>query len=133
MENEIKNDPFVSGLLEKLPASERDSFSSDQLQALKIALGGRAWGVHSVDIRWTLRFWRWRYYFVLLAGRNRRELTRHEQRVARFAMALVLSIFILLSTLFGLLILYLVKSALGIDLLPGYSLGVWDWFKDSFM
>jgi hypothetical protein len=29
----------------------------------------------------------------------------------------------------GLLLLYLVKSALGIDLFDGYSFGIWHWFK----
>jgi hypothetical protein len=28
-------------------------------------------------------------------------------------------------------ILYLLKSALGINLFPGFSLGLWDWFKQS--
>ena len=37
------------------------------------------------------------------------------------------------STLLGLLILYLVKSALGIDLVPGFSLGTWGWFKGEFL
>lgn len=31
------------------------------------------------------------------------------------------------------LVLYLVKSALGIDLVPGFSLGVWGWFKGAFL
>ena len=31
------------------------------------------------------------------------------------------------------LVLYLVKSALGIDLVPGFSLGVWGWFKGVFL
>lgn len=133
MNDEIKDDPFVKGLLEKLPAGDRDSFSPEQLQALKIALGGRSWGAHAIDARWTLKFWHWRYYFVFLAGRNRRELSRREQALSRFAMALFLSVFLVLSTLIGLLVLYLIKSALGIDLLPGVSLGIWGWFKGSFL
>jgi hypothetical protein len=28
--------------------------------------------------------------------------------------------------------LYLLKSALGIDLFPNHSLGIWSWFKSSF-
>lgn len=132
MNDEIKDDPFVKGLLEKLPAGDRESFSPEQLQALKIALGGRSWGAHAIDARWTLKFWHWRYYFVFLAGRNRRELSRREQALSRFAMALFLSVFLVLSTLIGLLVLYLIKSALGIDLLPGVSLGIWGWFKETF-
>jgi hypothetical protein len=29
----------------------------------------------------------------------------------------------------GILVLYLVKSALGINLIEGFSFGIWDWFK----
>lgn len=39
----------------------------------------------------------------------------------------------LFSVLTGLLLLYLLKSALGIDLVPGFSLGIWGWFKDVFL
>jgi hypothetical protein len=27
----------------------------------------------------------------------------------------------------------LVSAAVGIDLIPGYSFGVWDWFKEEFL
>jgi len=50
METELKDGPFVRGLLAKLPASTRESFSPDQLLALKVALGGRAWGVATAAI-----------------------------------------------------------------------------------
>ncbi|OMG55118.1 3-phosphoshikimate 1-carboxyvinyltransferase [Azonexus hydrophilus] len=130
---DLRDEPFVRSLLEKLPAGARDSFSDEQLLALKVALGGRAWGVHAVDLRWTLKLWRWHYYFVLLAGRNRRDLSRREREIARIALALFLAGFVVLSTAFGLLVLYLAKSALGIDLLPGFSFGIWGWFQESFL
>lgn len=128
----IREDEFIKALLAKLPSGAGAHFSDDQLVALKVGLGGRAWGRHAIDIRWTLRVWRWHYYFVFLAGRNRRELTRQEKAVARLAMATALAIFLTLSTLFGLLLIYLAKSALGIDLIPGYSFGIWSWFRDVF-
>lgn len=130
---DIRAEPFVRGLLEKLPADSRALFSDEQLLALKIALGGRTWGVHAVDLRWTLKFWRWRYYFVLLAGRNRRELSRREREIARFAMFVSLAVFLTFSVSLGLLVLYLVKSALGIDLFPGFSLGIWGWFQENIL
>lgn len=130
---DIRAEPFVRGLLEKLPADSRASFSDEQLLALKIALGGRTWGVHAVDLRWTLKFWRWHYYFVVLAGRNRRELSRREREIARVAMMLSLAIFLVFSALLGLLVLYLVKSALGINLFPGFSLGIWGWFQENIL
>ena len=39
---DLREDPFVRGLLAKLPASARATFSDEQLLALKAALGGRA-------------------------------------------------------------------------------------------
>ena len=111
----------------------RGSFSDAQLLALKIALGGRTWGAHALDLRFTLKWWRWQYYFVLLAGRNRRTLTEREKRIQRLSMALVLAAFLLFSTAVGILVLYLLKSALGIDLIPGFSFGVWGWFQENVL
>ena len=91
---DLRDEPFVRSLLEKLPSGARDSFSDEQLLALKVALGGRAWGVHAVDWRWTLKLWHWHYYFVLLAGRNRRDLSRREREIARIALALFLAGFV---------------------------------------
>jgi hypothetical protein len=129
----IHSDPVITKLLDKVPADMRDSFSAEQLLALKVALGGRTWGAHALDARWTLKWWRWQYYFVLLAGRNRRVLTDREQTIQRLAMATFLGVFLTFSALVGILVLYLIKSALGIDLIPGYSFGVWGWFQENVL
>lgn len=122
-------DPFIEGLMKRLPEDCRDSFSAEQLQGLKIAFGARGWGQHPVDLRGTVRLWRWRYYFVFLVGRNRRELSRLEEDLSRLMKAALILGFLTFSALVGLVVLYLVKSALGIDLFPGFSLGLWGWFK----
>ena len=70
---------------------------------------------------------------MFLFGRNRRILTRREREIQRLALAGMLATFITVSTLFGILVLYLVKSAMGIDLIPGFSWGVWDWFQKDFL
>lgn len=132
MPHSILQDPVVSKLLEKVPVDMRGSFSTEQLVALKVALGGRTWGTHSVDLRWTMKWWRWQYYFVVLAGRNRRALSDRQRRVQRVAMAIVLLVFLSFSVSVGLLVIYLLKSALGVDVFPGFSFGVWDWFKAEF-
>ncbi|NQD79280.1 3-phosphoshikimate 1-carboxyvinyltransferase [Pseudomonas sp. CrR14] len=126
-----EQDAFVKGLKERLPDDLRDSFSNEQLSALKVAFGARQWGRHPVDMRGTLKLWRWRYYFVLLAGRNQRDLSRAQQELSLTAKALGVSVFLMISLLVGLLFLYLIKSALGINLFSGYSLGLWDWFKSG--
>ena len=88
---------------------------------------------HALDARWTLKLWRWQYYFVVLAGRNKRVLSARERQIQRLSMAIFLTAFLLVSAAVGILVLYLVKSALGIDLIPGFSFGVWGWFKDEFL
>ena len=77
--------------------------------------------------------WRWQYYFVFLTGRNKRALSARERQVQRLSMAIVLSVFLLVSAAVGILVLYFVKSALGIDLIPGYSFGVWGWFQENVL
>jgi hypothetical protein len=128
----IQSDPVIVKLLDKVPADMRASFSDEQLLALKVALGGRTWGAHAIDARWTLKWWRWQYYFVFLAGRNKRALSARERQVQRLSMAMFLTVFLLFSAAVGILVLYLVKSALGIDLIPGFSFGVWGWFQEGF-
>ena len=129
----IRQNPGIQALLHKLPKAQRDSFTDEQLLALKVALGARRWGKHAFDIRGTLGIWRWRYYYVILGGREQRILTRQEEQMAFIARAVFLSGFVVIACLFGLLVLYLVKSALGINLIPGFSLGIWQWFKESVM
>ncbi|SFG64152.1 3-phosphoshikimate 1-carboxyvinyltransferase [Neptunomonas qingdaonensis] len=129
----MQNDPFIDGLKDRLPEDLKESFTQEQLAALKIAFGARKWGQHPVDLRGTLKFWRWRYYFVFLAGRNKRDLSRREQDLSRIATAFAVASFLLFATIVGLIVLYLIKSALGIDIFPNYSLGLWGWFKTQFL
>ncbi|MDO9043643.1 MAG: hypothetical protein Q7U64_15095 [Desulfocapsaceae bacterium] len=129
--NTIRHDPFVKGLLTRLPEAERGSFSDNQLVALKVALGARHWGKHAFDLRNTIGLWHWRYYYVIIGGRERRQLSSRQREMATLAQALFLAVVLLFSSLLGLLVLYLVKSALGIDMLPAFSLGIWDWFKKN--
>ncbi len=130
--SDIRRDPSIQHLLGRMPQDIADTFTEAQLASLRLALGARSWGRHAVDIRGTVVFWRWRYYYVFLLGRNRRELTRREKQLSLLLQAVFLSVLLLVSTLLGLLVLYLVKSALGIDLFPGFSLGIWTWFKQQF-
>jgi hypothetical protein len=66
---------------------------------------------------------------VLLLGKNHRGLSRKEKQLSLLTSTLVLSVFLVLCALGGLLLLYLIKSAMGIDLFSGFSLGIWTWFK----
>ncbi|MGE6461288.1 3-phosphoshikimate 1-carboxyvinyltransferase [Pseudoalteromonas tetraodonis] len=128
----LQQDPAIRSLLERMPKNIQTTFTEEQLAHLKIAIGARQWGNHAVDCRGVVKFFKYRYYYVFLAGRNRRELSAKEQKIARFTQAVFLSLAVTFTILFTLLVLYLVKSALGIDIFEGYSFGVWSWFKGLF-
>ncbi|MCQ4299304.1 3-phosphoshikimate 1-carboxyvinyltransferase [Pseudomonas songnenensis] len=127
----IDQDPFIRGLKQRLPQDLRESFSDEQLEALRGVFGARSWVKHRIDLRGTIRLWSDRYYFAIVAGRNKRNLIRPQQNLSLIAKAALATVFLLFSGLVGLVILYLLKSALGINLFPGFSLGLWDWFKQS--
>lgn len=124
----------VNNLLASMDETVAASFSFKQRKALGACLNTREWGEHKLDFRPTIAvpLLPWSFYFVFLAGVNKRAITPAE-RVASFFM-LFISLFCLLMivTICGLVLLYLVKSWLGIDLLSSESLGLWDTFNDAF-
>jgi len=128
----LKRDNGLKKLLERMPIEVQDSFTEEQLANFKIAVSARSWGKHAVDFRSTIKFFRYRYYYVFVAGRNLRELSRAEKRLNLLVQACFLTIFLSFCAALGVLVLYLVKSALGIDIFPNFSFGVWDWFKSLF-
>lgn len=128
----LLKDKTLQSLLAKMPMDVQNSFTEKQLSHIRLALGARTWGSHKVDLRSTFKFFRYRYYYVFVAGRNRRELSRKEKRAGMLIQSALITGFVLFSASFGILVLYLAKSALGIDLIPGFSFGVWDWFKSLF-
>ncbi len=130
----IRQDPVIKKLLDKLPKTLAESYSDEQLQGMRVALGDRTWGRHFIDNRGTFAFpfVPWRFYYVLLLGKNRRSYTRREKHASMLMFIGLILSFMLFSIIFGLLTLYILKSALGIDLLEGTSLGIWDWFSDTF-
>lgn len=74
-----------------------------------------------------------RFFWVFLAGRDKRELSRGEINVKRTTLIALIFGAIMVSSLMGLLILYLIKSALGINLFEHFSLGIWGWFKQNVL
>lgn len=128
----IQDDPVIQRFLSRMPDEVANSFTEEQLSHIRNAIGAREWGRHKLDLRGTIKVFKWRYYYVVLAGRNRRQLSDKEMRLAALINACLIAGFITIATLFGLLLLYLLKSALGINLFEGFSLGIWDWFKKTF-
>ena len=120
---------FEKGLMDRLPSDIKASFSTEQVAALKIAFGARQWGKHPLGLPGTFNVRRSRFYFAVLLGRNKRQLSQREVRISLIIKSLLLTTFIGFSTLLGLLVLYLLKSAVGINILSEFSLGIWGWFK----
>lgn len=128
----IENDPTILNFLEKMPAPVAASFSEEQLSHILTVIASRGWGKHNIDYRGTFKLplYQWRFYYVILLGKNYRELSRKEKQLSIFTLSIISLIFLLFSTIVGLLILYLIKSALGINILNNYSFGIWDWFRN---
>ncbi|KXI27231.1 3-phosphoshikimate 1-carboxyvinyltransferase [Paraglaciecola hydrolytica] len=129
--SKIKDEVAIKNLLSRMPDAVANSFTDTQLMHLKLAIGARQWGKHKVDFRGTfpVPFVRSKIYYVFLMGRNHRDLSRREQLISALTLALFVTLFITVSVLFGILVLYLLKSALGIDIFKGFSFGIWTWFK----
>lgn len=122
-----------SSLLDKMPESVRDSFSDQQLVALHNSLSETTWKKHPLDFRSSLSFFSYQYYYVFIAGRDQRQMTRREIRFKRLVLLAFVILFITFSTLLGLLVLYLIKSAIGIDVFSNFSFGIWAWFQAAFL
>ena len=127
----IRKDPEVKRLLKHMPKAVQRSFDDLQLMHIRKAIGDRSEGDHSVDCRGllTIPLCGWRLYFVLLLGKNRRQLSDKEKRISIFLSVLLITALALFGLIFILVTLYLLKSAAGIDLFPDFSLGLWHWFK----
>jgi len=129
----IRLDPKIKGLLDRIPEGFDKDFTDEQLLGLNIALGKRSWRDHPIDFRHSIGLLKWRYYFVFIAGRDLRGSRLQDRPLIKGAEVLFLTFLVIFMMLLGMLLAYLLKSALGIDILPNFSFGIWGWFKDSFL
>jgi hypothetical protein len=131
-DSKIRNEPAIQNLLSRMPSKVAQSFSDEQLIGLKVAVGSRSWGKHKIDFRGTfpVPFLNSKIYYVFLMGRNYRNLTRQEQLISALTLAVFVTLLITISVLMGILVLYLVKSALCISFMGGFYFGIWAWFYE---
>lgn len=105
------------------------SLTEKQKQALeKAVLNITLTTRHRIDFRRSFPLFARRYYMVFLLGRDLRRRPREEVSSVRrlgVSLLMVLAILIGLGSVF--IALYLIKSALGIDIFQNYHLGLWDW------
>jgi hypothetical protein len=124
----------VNQLLSDMEKSVAESFTDTQRKALQKSINSQNWRKHKVDFRPTLAFpfLPWSFYIVFLVGINKRGLLPVERFIAFTMFLLVIFILGLIIISCAFLLIYLLKSWLGIDLFPNESLGIWDEFKSYF-
>lgn len=71
---------FERTFFERVPREVAETFSDAQIAAVKSAFGGERWDGHHVDVRGTLPLPGRRWYFVLVAGPDRRAKVRPKPR-----------------------------------------------------
>ncbi|MFO1112970.1 MAG: hypothetical protein U1E38_07860 [Rhodospirillales bacterium] len=83
-------DPFHKLFFSRIPAEVAQSFSPEQLEAVKLAFGARSPGGHALDLRFSVPLGNRAWYVVLLAGQMRR-LSTHKtlKRLFRFSRSTV--------------------------------------------
>ncbi|MEI8616636.1 hypothetical protein P4S63_01330 [Pseudoalteromonas sp. B193] len=54
--SKLKVDPAIRSLLNRMPSDVQASFTEEQLVHLKVAIGARQWGKHTVDCRSVIKF-----------------------------------------------------------------------------
>jgi len=124
----------VNQLLSNMDKSVANSFTYRQRKALQKSINAQGWRKHQVDFRPTLAlpFLPWSFYVVFLLGVNKRGLLPAERFIAftMFLSAVFLMGLLVIGCVF--VLIYLLKSWLGIDLFPNESLGIWGEFKNYF-
>jgi hypothetical protein len=121
MTEAASDDPFIRKFFTRIPPTTAASFTEEQLVAIKMAFGGRAWGAHAVDIRRSLPLIGGCFYLVWLMGWEHRT----PDRVAEFhqsypllkvanVIAVILPFAVLALAFAG--GLYALEATLGIDL-----------------
>lgn len=128
--NNKKQQKLLNHFYSALDENVTDSLSADQKKSIEHALIATGLGTNNrVDIRKSISVFNKRYFFVLLLGRDYRQQLRKESPFALFMLTLLISMGILSILGLAIFALYLIKSAMGIDIFHNFSFGVWDWFK----
>lgn len=121
-------DAYTQHVMSNIPNDVFRTLNVLQLQAIEEAISKNAPNHnHPVDMRGTLSLFFIRFYFVLLIGRDRRSYSRNKemrrrQKAGSLGWAMMIYIVICAIAPVILLLLYLIKSGLGIDLFPEHHL-----------
>lgn len=129
MSNTSRNPVVIDRFYEALDQDINAQLTPEQKEEIEnaivsITLASR----HRIDIRKSFPFFGKRLYLVFLLGRDLRSRSRPESKLSR----VLVTFLIMFATLFllccVLLTLYMIKSALGIDVFQHFHVGIWDWW-----
>jgi len=118
------NDPFTLHIMGNIDADVFKTLNILQIEAIKQAVAAaKPYKKHPVDLRLTFPLFFVKLYMVLLIGRDRRCATRNKEDARKKkagAMSVALGIYLTLCAAVPVIFLglYVVKSLLGIDLMP---------------
>ena len=120
-------DPYVESVLSRVPEETARTLDPRQWEGLRTALRRSAPRRHAVDVRFVLPLYFIRLYCVLILGRDRRGrvervLGERRRRASRFAVAAVLAVVVVALASVVFVLLYMLKSAAGIDIFPDFHL-----------
>ncbi|WP_147274812.1 hypothetical protein [Ferruginivarius sediminum] len=114
-----ERDPFFRYYFERVDPEVAASFTPAQRRAIKLMFGARARAKHDIDVRRSIGLLGRRYYFVLLGGVERRDKERlqREGMVSSLLDAAVSLIGLAAMLLPVVIVVYFLKSSLGVDLI----------------
>jgi len=84
-------DPFLQQMFSRMTPGAKFTFTPAQLDEIKKAFSGRGFANHDFDLRRSFPLFGKSYYLILLAGRERRSVSRdrrHAPRIYKAAAAL---------------------------------------------
>jgi hypothetical protein len=126
-----QGDPYIESILARVPADVARTLTPVQWDGFREALEQSTKSArHMVDFRCVLPLYFVRFYFIWIFGRDRRERVEHvlverRRRMGKVMGALVMSLAMVAFLIVAFVFLYIMKSAAGIDLIPGFHLSDW--------
>jgi len=124
-------DPYIENILEQVPPKVARTLTRDQWEGFRAALkAAHLTGRHFVDIRFILPLYLTRIYCILIFGKDTRERVEHvlierRKRMGMLIGAAVLATGFLFLLTVILLVLYILRIAAEMDLVPGFGPGQW--------
>ncbi len=126
MTSQSSLDAYAASVLANIDPKVRASLTDEQVQAIGRALATRhGKGAHLLDTRGLIKTYFASYYYVLQFGRDRRmgrRRTDYERGMKARMLGNVIFFLMAISPLIllGLVGLYFLKAALGVDLIPDF-------------